>query len=103
MYVLGGFLWLVVAIVFSYAGFPLLGFLIFQGTFWVFFLLGLAMSSGNLFIVLRSLDVVGMNSNAFKYCSGYSLDVCARILFVTASDCLVSSTSHIPVFLFLLS
>ena len=53
-------------------------------------------------IALRRIDVVGRNSAACKYCDGYGLDVCARMLFTTVSGCCVPrSTSHIPVFLFL--
>ena len=53
-------------------------------------------------VELMRLVVVGLNSAACKYCDSSVFDVCARKLFVTDSDCLVSrDTSQIPVFLFL--
>ena len=53
-------------------------------------------------IVLRLLAVVGMKSAACKYWASSGLGVCARMLFTTVSYCCVTrSTSHIPVFLFL--
>ena len=56
----------------------------------------------NLFIDLRRLYVVGLKSAACSYCDSSSSYVCARMLFVTVSDCCVSRvTYHITFFLFL--
>ena len=51
---------------------------------------------------LKRLPVVGIKSATCKYCAGSGFDLCARILFVTASYfCVSRGTSHITVFLFL--
>ena len=53
-------------------------------------------------ISLRSLTVFGLKSDAWRYCASSGLDVCAGILFLTASYfCVSRGSSHIPVFFFL--
>ena len=54
------------------------------------------------FIALLKLAVVGLKIDACRYWDSYGLDVCTRIVFVTASGfCVSRGTSHILVFLFL--
>ena len=55
-------------------------------------------------IALRRLPVVGLKSNACKYCNSCGFEVCAIIFFITFYDCCIpKGTSHIPVFLFLIT
>ena len=55
-------------------------------------------------MTLARISVVGINSAACKYCASSGSDFCDIMLFIRADGCLVSmGTSHIPVFLFLVS
>ena len=38
-------------------------------------------------MALRILSVVGLNSDACKYCTSYGFDVCSIMLFITDYDC----------------
>ena len=70
------------------------------------FLMSFYVRTGHVFrehflISLSRLDVVGLNNYACKYWYISGLDVCARILFTTVSDCWVTrGTSHISVLFF---
>ena len=53
-------------------------------------------------ILLRSVSVVGLKSDAWIYCASSGLFVYSRMPFATISDfCVSRGTSHIPVCLFL--
>ena len=73
------------------------------------FLMNFSVRLGQVFrkpclIALMILAVVGINSAACKYWDSSGSEVCAIMLFTTFSDCCgPRGTSHIPVFLFLVS
>ena len=96
------FIWLIVDLLFSCAGAPLL-YSFFLGCFWLSFYV----RPGHVFrkpylIYLRRLDVFGLNSAACKYWASSCFEFFSRMLFTTFSYCCVPrGISHIPVFLFL--
>ena len=98
----GGFYWLILALVFSCAGVPLLYSLIFKVIIYEFSVRPRHVLRETCLISLRRISVVWIKSAAYKYWDSSGLKICARILFTTFSECFVSrDTSHIPVFLFL--